>query len=147
MDIILKENIEKLGFKNEIVSVKNGYGRNFLIPKGLGILATESAIKVLNENLKQQSQKEEEEIATATKTAAVLPTLTINLIAKVAEGGTKLFGSIKTSQFTDALAALGHTIDASFVKLPKVKELGTFDAEIRLHRTISVNVPFNVIAE
>ena len=146
MDIILKENIEKLGFKNEIVSVKNGYGRNFLIPKGLGILATESAVKVLNENLKQQSQKEEEEIAAATKTAAVLPTLTINLIAKVAEGGTKLFGSIKTSQFTDALAALGHTIDASFVKLPKVKELGTFEAEVRLHRTISVNVSFNVIA-
>jgi len=146
MDIILKENIEKLGFKNEIVSVKNGYGRNFLIPKGLGILATESAVKVLNENLKQQSQKEEEEIAVATKTAATLSTLTINLIAKVAEGGTKLFGSIKTSQFTDALAALGHTIDASFVKLPKVKDLGTFDAEIRLHRTISVNVSFNVIA-
>ena len=146
MDIILKENVEKLGFKNEIVSVKNGYGRNFLIPNGLGILATESAIKVLNENLKQQSQKEEEEIAVATKTAAALPTLTINLIAKVAEGGTKLFGSIKTSQFTDALAALGHTIDASFVKLPKVKDLGTFDAEIRLHRTISVNVSFNVIA-
>ena len=67
MDIILKENIEKLGFKNEIVSVKNGYGRNFLIPQGLGILATESAVKVLNENLKQQSQKEEEEIAGATK--------------------------------------------------------------------------------
>ena len=146
MDIILKENVEKLGFKNEIVSVKNGYGRNFLIPKGLGVLATESAVKVLNENLKQQSQKEEEEIATATKTAAALPTLTINLIAKVAEGGTKLFGSIKTSQFTDALAALGHTIDASFVKLPKVKDLGTFDAEIRLHRTISVTVSFNVIA-
>ena len=146
MDIILKENIEKLGFKNEIVSVKNGYGRNFLIPKGLGILATESEMKVLNENLKQQSQKEEEEIAVATKTAAALPTLTINLIAKVAEGGTKLFGSIKTSQFTDALAALGHTIDASFVKLPKVKDLGTFDAEVRLHRTISVNVSFNVIA-
>ena len=146
MDIILKENIEKLGFKNEIVSVKNGYGRNFLIPKGLGILATKSAVKVLNENLKQQSQKEEEEIAVATKTATVLPTLTINLIAKVAEGGTKLFGSIKTSQFTDALAALGHTIDPSFVKLPKVKDLGTFDAEIRLHRTISVNVSFNVIA-
>jgi len=146
MDIILKGNIEKLGFKDEIVSVKNGYGRNFLIPKGLGVLATESAVKVLNENLKQQSQKEEEKIAAATKTAAVLPTLTINLIAKVAEGGTKLFGSIKTSQFIDALAALGHTIDASFVKLPKVKDLGTFDAEVRLHRTISVNVSFNVIA-
>ena len=147
MDIILKENIEKLGFKNEIVSVKNGYGRNFLIPKGLGVLATESAVKILNENLKQRSKKEEEEITEATKTAEALPTLTINLNAKVAEGGTKLFGSIKTSQFTDALTALGHTIDSSFVKLPKVKELGTYEAEIRLHRTISVNVPFNVIAE
>ena len=147
MDIILKENIEKLGFKNEIVSVKNGYARNFLIPKGLGILATESAVKVLNENLKQQSQKEEEEIAVATKTAAALPALTINLMAKVAEGGTKLFGSIKTSQFTDALQALGHTIDASFVKLPKVKELGKYEAEVRLHRMVSVNVAYSVIAE
>jgi len=146
MDIILKENVEKLGFKNEIVSVKNGYGRNFLIPKGLGILATKSALKVLSENLKQQAQKDEKEIAAATKIATALPTLAINLTAKVADGGTKLFGSIKTSQFTDALAALGHTIDASFVKLPKVKDLGTFDAEIRLHRTISVNVSFNVIA-
>ena len=147
MDIILKENIEKLGFKNEIVSVKNGYGRNFLIPKGLGILATESAVKVLNENLKQQSQKEEEEIAEATKTAAALPTLTINLIAKVAEGGTKLFGSIKTEQFTEIVAGLGHNVNAKFVKLPKVKDLGTYDAEVRLHRTVSVSVPFKVIAE
>ncbi len=147
MDIILKENVEKLGFKNEIVSVKNGYGRNFLIPKGLGILATESAVKVLSENLKQQAQKDEKEIAAATKIATALPTLAINLTAKVADGGTKLFGSIKTSQFTDALAALGHTVDASFVKLPKVKELGKYDAEVRLHRTVSVNVTFNVIAE
>ena len=146
MDIILKENVEKLGFKNEIVSVKNGYGRNFLIPKGLGILATESAVKVLNENLKQQAKKEETEITNATKIAEALPKLEIILKGKVADGGTKLFGSIKTSQFTDALQALGHTIDASFVKLPKVKDLGTFDAEVRLHRTISVNVSFNVIA-
>jgi len=147
MDIILKENVEKLGFKDEVVSVKNGYGRNFLIPKGLGVLATESAMKVLNENLKQQTQKEEQEIAAATKTAEALPSLKINLVAKVAEGGSKLFGSIKTSQFTDVLAALGHTIDPRFVKLPKIKELGTFDAEIRLHRKVSVTVTFNVVAK
>ncbi len=128
MDIILQENVEKLGFKNEIVSVKNGYGRNFLIPKGLGILATESAVKVLNENLKQQAKKEEAEITNATKIAEALPKLEIILKGKVADGGTKLFGSIKTSQFTDALQALGHTIDASFVKLPKVKELGKYEA-------------------
>ena len=147
MDIILQENVEKLGFKNEIVSVKNGYGRNFLIPKGLGILATESAVKVLNENLKQQAKKEEAEITNATKIAEALPKLEIILKGKVADGGTKLFGSIKTAQFTDALQALGHTIDASFVKLPKVKELGKYEAEVRLHRMVSVNVAYSVIAE
>jgi large subunit ribosomal protein L9 len=147
MDIILQENVEKLGFKNEIVSVKNGYGRNFLIPKGLGILATESAVKVLNENLKQQAKKEEAEITKATKIAEALPKLEIILKGKVADGGTKLFGSIKTVQFTDALQALGHTIDASFVKLPKVKELGKYEAEVRLHRMVSVNVAYSVISE
>ena len=147
MDIILQENVEKLGFKNEIVSVKNGYGRNFLIPKGLGILATESAVKVLNENLKQQAKKEETEITNATKIAEALPRLEIILKGKVADGGTKLFGSVKTAQFTDALAALGHTVDASFVKLPKVKELGKYEAEVRLHRTVSVSVSYSVIAE
>ena len=147
MDIILQENVEKLGFKNEIVSVKNGYGRNFLIPKRLGILATESAVKVLNENLKQQAKKEETEITKANKIAEALPKLEIILKGKVADGGTKLFGSIKTSQFTDALQALGHTIDASFVKLPKVKELGKYEAEVRLHRMVSVNVAYSVIAE
>ena len=147
MDIILKENVEKLGFKNEIVSVKNGYGRNFLIPKGLGVLATESAVKVLNENLKQQTKREETEISEANKIAEALPKLEITLRAKVADGGTKLFGSIKTSQFTDALEALGHTIDSRFVKLPKVKELGKYEAEIRLHRMVSVNVSYSVIAE
>ena len=147
MDIILQENVEKLGFKNEIVSVKNGYGRNFLIPKGLGILATESAVKVLNENLKQQAKKEETEITKANKIAEALPKLEIILKGKVADGGTKLFGSIKTAQFTDALQALGHTIDASFVKLPKVKELGKYEAEVRLHRMVSVNVAYSVISE
>jgi len=147
MNIILKQDVEKLGFKNEIVSVKNGYGRNYLIPKGYGILATETAVKVLNENLKQQAKKEETEIAAATKIAEALPKLEIVLKGKVADGGTKLFGSIKTAQFIDAIAGLGQTIDAKFVKLPKVKELGTFDAEVRLHRTVSVSVPFKVIAE
>jgi large subunit ribosomal protein L9 len=147
MDIILQENVEKLGFKNEIVSVKNGYGRNFLIPKGLGILATESAIKVLNENLKQQAKKDEAEITKANKIAEALPKLEIILKGKVADGGTKLFGSIKTSQFTDALKALGHIVDTSFVKLPKVKELGKYEAEVRLHRMVSVNVSYSVIAE
>jgi large subunit ribosomal protein L9 len=147
MEIILKKDVEKLGFNNEIVTVKNGYGRNFLIPKGLGILATESAKKVLAENLKQQTKKEETEINAANKTAEALLKLDIVLKAQVAEGGNKLFGSVKTSQFTDATAALGIEINGKFVKLPKIKELGTYDAEVRLHRTKSVDISFQVIAK
>ena len=147
MEIILKKDVEKLGFRNEIVTVKNGYGRNFLIPKGLGILATESAKKVLTETLKQQTKKEETEITAANKTAEDLTKLEITLKAKVAEGGKKLFGSIKRSQFTKATAALGVEVSAKFVKLPKIKELGTYEAEIRLHRNVDVSVPFKVISE
>ena len=147
MEIILKKDVAKLGFNNEIVTVKNGYARNFLIPKGLAVLATESAKKVLAENLKQQAKKEETEISAANKIAESLPKLTIVLKAQVAEGGNKLFGSIKTSQFTEAISALGIEINDKFVKLPKIKELGTYDAEIRLHRTISINVNFKVIAK
>ena len=146
MEIILKHNVENLGFKNEIVTVKNGYGRNFLIPKGLGVLATESAVKVLNENLRQQTKKEETEINAANKIAEALPKLDIVIKAQVAEGGTKLFGSIKVSQFTEAVEALGHKVDSKFVKLPKIKELGTYDAEVRLHRSVSITIPFKVIA-
>ncbi len=146
MEIILKKDVEKLGFTNEIVTVKNGYGRNFLIPQGLGILATESAVKILNENLKQQAKKEEKEISAANKIAETLTELDIILKAKVAEGGTKLFGSVKNSQFTEATNALGIEINDKFVKLPKIKELGTYNAEIRLHRTVSVTISFKVTA-
>ena len=146
MEVILKKDVENLGFNNEIVTVKNGYARNFLIPKGLAILATESAKKVLAENIKQQAKKEEVEITAANKIADALPKLDIVLKAKVAEGGEKLFGSIKTSQFTEATTALGIEINGKFVKLPKIKKLGTYDAEIRLHRTKSINVSFKVIA-
>lgn len=121
MDIILLENVEKLGFKNEVVKVKAGFGRNFLIPSGKAILATESAIKVLAENLRQQEQKDSKLIAQLNKTAEALPNLEVKIKAKVAEGGTKLFGSITSSQFTDALSALGHDIDKRFVKLTAIK--------------------------
>ena len=147
MDIILKENIEKLGFKDEIVSVKDGYGRNFIIPKGLGILATESAKKILKEKLKQQEKKESKEIEAANAIAEAIKKIDVVIKAKVAEGGVKLFGSIKTAQFVDALAALGHTVDSKFIKLTSIKEIGKYDAEIRLHRSVSLTIPFNVIAE
>ena len=147
MEIILKENVEKVGFKNEIVSVKNGFGRNYLIPKGLAILATKSAKKILSENLKQRAKKEEAEIKEANKIADNLQKINITLKAKVAEGGTKLFGSIKPSSFADETKAQGQEIDTKFIKIPKIKELGDYEAEIRLHRTITINIPFKVVAE
>ena len=146
MEIILKKDVEKLGFSNEIVTVKDGYGRNFLIPKGLGILATKSAKRILNENLKQQAKKEESEITAANKIVENLQKLDIVIKVKVSEGGTKLFGSVKNSQFPDAASTLGVEVNSKFVKLPKIKEIGTYDAEIRLHRKISVTIPFKVIA-
>jgi len=147
MKIILKENVEKLGFKDEVITVKNGYARNLLIPKGKAILATDSAVKVLEEKLKQQSGKEEKVIADANNIAEAISNLEIVVKAKVAEGGNKLFGSITTIQFTDSLAALGHEIDKRFVKLTTIKEIGKYEAEVRLHRDVSVTVPFEVVAE
>ena len=147
MDVILKEDVEKLGFKNEIVSVKNGFGRNYLIPKGLAILATESSVKVLEENLRQQESKETSEIEEANKIKEGLDKIDVIIKAKVAEGGSKLFGSIKTNQFVEALAKLGYNINSKFVKLTSIKELGEYEAEIRLHRKVSTSVKFKVIAE
>jgi large subunit ribosomal protein L9 len=147
MDVILLENVEKLGFKNEVVKVKTGYGRNFLIPTEKAVLATESAVKVLNENLRQQEQKDSKLITQLNKTAEALPNLDIQIKAKVTEGGTKIFGSIKSSQFADALSALGHDVDKRFVKLTTIKELGNYEAEVRLHRSVKVSVPFSVVSE
>jgi large subunit ribosomal protein L9 len=144
MDIILLENIEKLGFKDEIITVKNGYGRNFLIPTGKAVLATSSAVKVLEEKLRQQAKKEEKTIADANATAEALKGLDVKIKAKVS-AGVKLFGKITLSQFMSSVE--GVDIDKNFVNIPNAKELGKYEAIIRLHRTVSVTIPFEVIAE
>jgi len=144
MNIILLENIEKVGFKDEIVTVKNGYGRNFLIPQGKAILATESSVKVLEEKLRQQAKKEEKVIADANSTAEILKGLDIKIKAKIA-GGTKLFGKITLAQFMSEIE--GTSVDKNFVNIPSAKETGKYEAIIRLHRTVSVTIPFEVIAE
>tara|TARA_B100000953_G_scaffold223993_1_gene185613 strand:- start:753 stop:1196 length:444 start_codon:yes stop_codon:yes gene_type:complete len=147
MKIILKENIEKLGFADEVVKVKNGFARNFLIPQGKAILATDSAVKILEEKLRQQSNKEEKAVADANSIAEVISNLDIKVKVKVAEDEKKLFGSVTTIQFTDELASMGHEIDKRFVKLSTIKEVGKYEAEVRLHRNVSVTIPFEVIAE
>ena len=147
MKIILKENIEKLGFADEVVKVKNGFARNFLIPQGKAILATDSAVKILEEKLRQQSNKEEKAVTDANSIAEVISNLDIKVKVKVAEDEKKLFGSVTTIQFTDELASMGHKIDKRFVKLSTIKEVGKYEAEVRLHRNVSVTIPFEVIAE
>ena len=146
MRIILKENIEKLGFADEVVKVKNGFARNFLIPQGKAILATDSAVKVLEEKLRQQSNKEEKVITDANSIAEVISNLDIKIKVKVAEDKKKLFGSVTTVQFADELASMGHEIDKRFVKLSTIKEVGKYEAEVRLHRNVRVTIPFEVIA-
>ena len=147
MEIILKKDIEKIGFKNEIISVKDGYARNFLIPKGLAILATDSAKKILEENLRQQAKKEDAKVDVAKKLAEEIKNSEVIIKVKVAEDKVKLFGSVKVSQLTDALSSLGHNVDSKFIKLTSIKEVGDYTAEIRLHRNVSVTLPFKVIAE
>ena len=147
MKIILKKDVEKLGFKNEIVSVKDGYARNFLIPKGLAILATESARKILAENLRQQTKKEDAEVEAANKLAEEIKNSEVTIKVKVAEDKVKLFGSVKVSQLVNALSSLGHDVDSKFIKLTSIKEVGDYTADIRLHRNVSITLPFKVIAE
>ena len=144
MDIILLENIEKVGFRDEIVSVKNGYGRNYLIPQGKARLATKSSVKVLEEKLRQQAKKEEKVIADANSTAEILKALDIKIKAKISSGN-KLFGKITLAQFMSQIKDV--EIDKSFVNIPSAKELGKYEATIRLHRTISITVPFEVVSE
>ena len=147
MKVILKENIEKLGFKDEIVDVKNGFARNFLIPKNKAVIATENAIKVLNENLSQQESKLNEEIENANKTVEELSKLSIVIKSKLQEDGKKLFGSVSSKQLVDEIGKHGIEIDRKFVKLSSIKEIGSYTAEIRLHRKVNCSLEFKVVSD
>jgi large subunit ribosomal protein L9 len=152
MELILKQDVENLGFKDDVVTVKNGYGRNFLIPQGHAIIATSSAMKVLAENLKQRAFKEKKIINDANKVAEALRILEIKLTAKATEGasaGDKLFGSITKTDLVEAFEKEGQTIDKKFITIigGNIKRLGQYNAVIRLHREVTVELPFEVIAQ
>ncbi|MBL4708533.1 MAG: 50S ribosomal protein L9 [Flavobacteriales bacterium] len=149
MDIILKEDIENLGFKDELVSVKPGYARNFLIPQGKAMAATSSNKKVWEENLRQRSHKETKVKEEATKTATALETAKIKVGAKVGEAGTRIFGSVNNIQIADSINALGHNVDKKNIKIlgSQIKEIGTYQAEVRLHKDVSITISFEVVAE
>lgn len=147
MELILLKDVEKLGFKDEIVNVKNGFGRNYLIPRGHAILATESARKVLAENLRQRAKKENKIIEDASKLAEGINGLTVTITAKTIEGGKQLFGSVTSNHLADELEKLGHTVDRKFVKLNNIKTVGTYAAEVRLHRDVKAAVTVEVVAQ
>ncbi|NLP58127.1 50S ribosomal protein L9 [Lutibacter sp. B1] len=148
MEIILRQDVENLGFKDDVVTVKNGYGRNFLIPQGFAVLATSSAKKVLAETLKQRAYKEEKLIKDATKIADALKELDIKITAKTADN-TKLFGSINNSDVAEALAAAGQEIDKKYIKVEggNIKRVGKYNTTIRLHREVVVEFPIEIVAE
>lgn len=146
MELILLQDVEKLGFKDEIVNVKNGYGRNFLIPGGKAVLATEAARKVLEENLRQRAKKENKIIDDSKKVAEKINGLTVKIAAKTVEGGKQLFGSITSNHLAEELEKLGFTVDKKFVKLNNIKTVGVYDAEVRLHREVKASLSVEVVA-
>ena len=148
MELILREDVQNLGFKDDIVNVKNGYGRNYLIPQGLAAMATSSAKKVLAENLKQRAHKEKKVVAEANKLAEALKQLEIKLTAKTA-GGDKLFGSISNIDVAAAFEKAGQAIEKKFITVPggTIKRIGAYTAQVRLHREVIVDIAFEVIAE
>ena len=146
MELILKSDVPNLGFKDDVVIVKNGYGRNYLIPQGFAILATPSAKKVLAENIKQREFKEKKEIDEANKIAKKLVKLEVKISAKSGAGG-KLFGSISNSDLSSELSNLGFDFDKKIIKIQggTVKRLGTYSASLRLHRNVIQELSFEVI--
>lgn len=145
MEIILKQDVQKLGFKDDVVTVKPGYGRNYLIPQGMAVLATPSAKKVLAENLKQRAFKEAKIVDDAKKLAEALKALEIKITAKA--GGEKLFGSITNIDIAAALEAAGQPIDRKFITSGVVKRTGKYAASVRLHREVVIELPYEIVAE
>lgn len=147
MEVILKEDILNLGYKDDIVTVKDGYGRNYLIPTGKAIIASPSAKKVLAETLKQRAHKLEKIKNDAEALAAKLEGISLTIETKVSSTGT-IFGSVTNIQIADELKKLGHDIDRRLILVKDaVKEVGNYMAVIKLHKEVSVDIPFEVKAE
>ncbi|MCC8174751.1 MAG: 50S ribosomal protein L9 [Odoribacter sp.] len=146
MQIILLTDIANLGHKDDLVEVKSGYGRNYLIPQGYAILATESAKKVVSENIKQRAHKEAKLRAEAEELAAKLQDVKLKIGAKTSSTG-KIFGSVNSIMIAESLKEKGFDIDRKKIMLKDVKEVGTYTAVIKLHRDVKVDIEFEVIPE
>ncbi len=147
MKIILKEDVSGLGYKDDVVEVKDGYGRNYLIPTGKAVIATPSALKVLAENQRQRAHKLAKIKADAEALAAKLQEVSLTIGAKTSATGT-IFGSVNAIQIAEALEKLGFDVDRKIIELKQaVKEVGNYTAIIRLHKEVSAEIPFEVVAE
>ena len=147
MQVILKEDVTNLGFKDDVVTVKDGYGRNYLLPQGKAIIATESSKKVLAENLKQRAHKLEKIKKEAQDLAAKLEGVSLTIGAKTSSTGT-IFGSVTNIQIAEALSKLGYDVDRKVIVIKDaVKEVGSYKAILRLHKEVSAEIPFEVVAE
>lgn len=148
MDVILKQDVDRLGFKNDIVNVKNGYARNYLIPQGFAVAATESARKVVAETLRQQSHKAEKALADAKALGEKIAEVSLKIGAKAGESG-KIFGSVNNIQVAEALANAGHNVERKNIDLgtEAIRDLGSYTAKVRLHKEVMVEVNFEVVAE
>ena len=148
MEVILKKNVDKLGYTNEVVTVKPGYGRNFLIPQGYAVLATASAKKAHEEIMRQKSHKESKMLAEAQAIAAKLAEVTLSIATKAGEKG-KIFGSINTVQIAEALREAGFDIDRKSLKIKDepIRDLGTFEAEANLYKGVKQTFKIEVVSE
>lgn len=148
MEVILKKNVDKLGYANEIVNVKPGYGRNFLIPQGYAVLATASAKKAHEEVMRQKAHKETKLAAEAQEIASKLAESHVSIVTKAGENG-KIFGSVNTVQLSEALKKAGFEIDrrSLSIKNEPIKEVGTYEAEANLFKGVKQGFTFEVVAE
>ena len=148
MDVILKQDVERLGAKNDIVTVKTGYARNYLIPQGFAIVATDSARKVVAETIRQQSHKAAKALEDAKALAEKMSGVSVKIGAKAGESG-KIFGSVNTIQVAEALAAAGHPVERKNIDLgtETIRDLGSYTAKVKLHKEVTAEVTFEVVAE
>ncbi len=148
MEVILKQDIEGLGHADDVIKVKNGYGRNYLLPKGLAVTATSSAKKVISENIKQRAHKEAKLIEEAQKIGKKLEAMSLTIGAKTSTKG-KIFGSVNTIQIAESLNKEGFDIDRKKINIneDQIKEIGSYKAKIKLHKEVYVEIEFEVVSE
>jgi len=146
MELILKEDVINLGYKNDIVNVKAGYGRNYLIPTGKAVIASPSAKKVLAEDLKQRAHKLAKIKEEAQALAEQLKSVSLTIATKVSSTGV-IFGSVSNIQIAEELEKLGYKIDRKIIIVKGVKEVGSYTATVKLHKEVSVEIPFTVISD